>query len=163
MDDIKIEDLQKLFTGQTEKWPDGKPVLLFNRNESSGTRECFDGKVMNKQPFSPKAQIKHDAVLYDSIIKIPTAVSYTSACHIKEGLKVLKVNGIMPNAETLANKTYPICRTLTFATKGKAAGDAKALIDYAVSDKGKEVIHKAGYVPYVAVAKEAAPAVKESK
>jgi phosphate transport system substrate-binding protein len=149
VENVTLEDLQKLFTGETATWPDGKAVLLFNRNESSGTRECFEHVVMKKKAFSPKAQIKHDAVLYESIAKIVTSVGYTSACHASEDLKVVKVNNVIPNADSLADGSYPICRTLNFATKGAAQGDAKAFIEYVLGDKGKEIIRKAGYVPHV--------------
>jgi phosphate transport system substrate-binding protein len=62
-------------------------------------------------------------------------------------IKVLTVNGVKPSAATLKDKTYPIGRTPTLATKGEAAGEEKAFVDFVLSAKGQAVVAKEGLVP----------------
>src|SRR5258708_3228063 len=50
-----VAELKNIFTGQTGAWSDGKPVVAFNRNADSGTREVFQEHVLGKEAFSPKA------------------------------------------------------------------------------------------------------------
>ena len=146
---VTLAELKDLFTGKTTAWSDGKPVVPFNRNTDSGTREVFQEKVLGKDvAFSPTAAIKHDGVLVSSVSKIPTSVAYASLAEADETqVKILTVNGIKPSAATLKDKTYPIGRTPTLATKGEAAGEEKAFIDFVLSAKGQAVVAKEGLVP----------------
>ncbi len=145
---VTLAELKDLFTGKTTAWADGKPVVPFNRNTDSGTREVFQGIVLGKDVFSPTAAVKHDGVLVSSVSKIPTAVAYASLAEADETLvKIVTVNGIKPSAATLKDKTYPIGRIPTLATKGEAAGEEKAFIDYVLSSKGQAVVAKEGLVP----------------
>jgi phosphate transport system substrate-binding protein len=146
-DNLSIADLKDIFTGKTSQWPDGRPVVVLNRNVDSGTREVFKDRVLGKDDFSPKAMIKHDGVLLDSVAKIATAVAFTSVGEANGSIiKVISVNNIMPSPATLKDGTYPIARTPTLATKGEATGDEKAFIDFVLGPKGQEVVAKEGLV-----------------
>ena len=145
---VTLAELKDLFTGKTTAWADGKPVVLFNRNTDSGTREVFQGVVLGKEAFSPTAAVKHDGVLISSVSKIPTAVAYASLAEADEAqIKIVSVNGIKPSVATLKDKTYPIGRIPTLATKGEASGEEKAFIDFVLSAKGQAVVAKEGLVP----------------
>ena len=79
--------------------------------------------------------------------KIPSAAAYTSVGEAEGGtVKVLTIGGIAPTAATLRDKSYPISRVPTLATKGEAAGEEKAFIDFALSAKGQAVVTKEGLV-----------------
>ena len=144
---VTLAELKDLFTGKTTAWSDGKPVVPFNRNTDSGTREVFQGVVLGKDTFSPTAAVKHDGVLVSSVSKIPSAVAYASLAEADETLvKIVTVNGIKPSATTLKDKSYPIGRTPTLATKGEATGEEKAFIDFVLSPKGQAVVTKEGLV-----------------
>lgn len=146
--DITVAELKGLFTGSAEAWKDGKPAVLFNRNADSGTREVFQEMVLGKEAkFTDKAAVKHDGLLISSVTKIPAALAYTSVGEVDESaVKVLTVNGIKASAETLRNKSYPISRTPTLATKGEATGDVKAFIDFVVGPKGQAVVEAQKFV-----------------
>ena len=138
--DISLADLKSLFSGTLETLKD-KPVVLFNRNSDSGTREVFQEIVLGKETkFAEKAAVKHDGIIVSSVAKIPTALAYTSLAEADDTVSVLSVNGIKPSPETLRNKTYPITRTPTLATKGEVTGDVKAFIDFVVGPKGQAIV-----------------------
>lgn len=138
--DISLADLKALFSGTAETLKD-KPVVLFNRNADSGTREVFQEIVLGKgTKFSDKVAIKHDGIIVSSVAKIPTALAYTSLSEVTDTVVALSVNGVKPSAETLRDKSYPITRTPTLATKGAATGDVKAFIDFVVGPKGQAIV-----------------------
>jgi phosphate transport system substrate-binding protein len=140
-----VAELKDIFTGRTAAWADGKPVVVFNRNTNSGTREVFQDLVLGKEAFSPKAAVKHDGVLVGTVEKIPTAVAYTSLGEADAAkVKIVPIAGITPNAATLKDGTYPIARTPTLATKGAATGDEKAFIDFVLSAKGQAIVVATG-------------------
>ena len=144
---LTIAELKDIYTGKTTAWADGKPVVAFNRNADSGTREVFQEHVLGKEAFSPKAAVKHDGVLISSVEKIATSVAFTSLGEADESkVKIVAIGGIKPTAATLKDGTYPIARTPTLATKGDASGDDKAFIDYVLSAKGQAIVAKAGLI-----------------
>ena len=144
---VTLAELKGYFSGATANWPDGKPVVLFNRNADSGTRELFQEVVLGKDPFTDKAAVKHDALLVSSVAKIPTSLTFISAAEVDESkVKVLTVNGVKPSAQTLRDKSYPIVRTPTFATKGVASAAEKAFIEFTLSAKGQAIVQKEGLV-----------------
>ncbi|MBI3885885.1 MAG: substrate-binding domain-containing protein [Opitutae bacterium] len=143
-----LAELKDIFTGKTEAWADGKPIILFNRNADSGTREVFHDRVLGKDAFSAKAMVKHDGVLLGSLAKLPGAIAYTSLGEVDEAkVRVVTVNGITPSAATLRDGTYPIGRKPTLATKGAATGDEKAFLDFVLGPKGQAVVAQSGLVP----------------
>jgi phosphate transport system substrate-binding protein len=144
---LSVAELKDLFTGKTASWADGKPVVAFNRNADSGTREVFQEHVLGKDAFSPKAAVKHDGVLIGSVEKIASAVAFTSLGEADESkVRIVPIAGVKPTVATLKDGTYPIVRTPTLATKGEAAGDEKAFIDFVLGPKGQAIVTKEGLV-----------------
>lgn len=147
VDNVSVDQLRDILSGKTEQWPDGKPVVVFNRNEDSGTRELIQHVVLKDAKFTDKAQIKHDGVLLSSVAKIPTAVGFTSAGDTNDTVKVVKVDGVAPTPQTIRDKSYPLYKPLVFATKGQPAPAVKAFIDFCAGDAGQKLIAQHHYVP----------------
>jgi phosphate transport system substrate-binding protein len=141
---ITVAELKALYTGRATLWKDGRPIVLFNRNTDSGTRQVFQDLVLGPEArFTPKAAIKHDALLVNSVSKIPSSLAYTSVAEADEAVvKVLSINGIKPSALTIRDKSYPLSRTPTLATKGEPAGDVKAFIDFVLGPRGQAIVEK---------------------
>jgi phosphate transport system substrate-binding protein len=147
--DIKLDMLKAIYIGKMTKWDSGKPVMAINRPATSGTREVFQNKVLGKGvDFSPRILVKHDKAAQVTVSKAVTAVAFTSAGALSDqtNLKVLTVNGVAPTSETLRNGTYPIARTLHFATKGTPFGKVKEFLDFVQSNEGQQIITQAGFV-----------------
>lgn len=145
--DLSIEALKDIFIGKNGNWPDGRPIVAFNRNTDSGTREVFQELVLGKDTFTPKAAVKHDGVIISSVEKIGTAIAYTSVGEVNESkIRVVPVGGIKPTAATLKDGTYPLSRTPTLATKGAPSAETKAFIDFVLGPKGQAVVTEHGLI-----------------
>jgi phosphate transport system substrate-binding protein len=151
-DNFTTEQLRDIYSGKNTTWPDGKPVMAFTRPADSGTRELFQHAVMGKEEISPKISIKHHQASLDTVSKAPTAIAYTSACSLHEGsgVKVVKINGISPTPETIRSASYPLSRSLVFATKGEPSGEAKAFIDFVLSAEGQKIVAEHKFVTVAA-------------
>jgi len=143
---VTIAELKDFFTGTTTAWADGKPVVLYNRNADSGTREIFQDKVLSKGvAFAASAAIKHDGVLLISVAKIPASLAYDGFGHVDpKVVKIISVNGVAPSPDSIRSGTYPLTRTPTLATKGEATGEVKAFIDYVRSAEGQAIVTAQG-------------------
>jgi len=142
--DVTVAELKDIYTGLATRWKDGRPVVLFNRNTDSGTRQVFQELVLGLEAtFTDKAAIKHDALLVKSVSKIPSSLAYTSVAEADEAVvKVLSINGIKPNAVTLRDRSYPLSRTPTLATKGEPSGDVKAFIGFVLGARGQAIVQE---------------------
>lgn len=144
---LTLAELRDIYDGKTVAWADEKPVVAFNRNTDSGTREVFQERVLGKDAFSPKAAVKHDGVLISAVEKIPSAIAYTSLAEADETkVRIVPVAGIKPTPASLRDGTYPISRTPTLATRGEPTGDEKAFISFVLGPKGQAIVSKTGLV-----------------
>ncbi len=146
-DTLSLETLAAMFSGEQTTWVHGKPVMLYNRNAESGTREVFEKIVMQGKAFSPKARILHDRIMMQNVNKIPSAIGYTSASNVAKTVKIVKINGVFPSPESLLSGEYPITRDLTIAVKGEPTGEIKRFLDFVMSEEGKTIIAQTGYLP----------------
>ena len=66
-----------------------------------------------------------------------------------DSVKALEVEGVMPSAETVLNKTYPLARPLFMFTNNEPAADSliAKFIGLSLTENGKEIIEEIGFVP----------------
>ena len=64
-----------------------------------------------------------------------------------DGVKMLSVNGVYPDAENIRNGTYPL--TANFYVVYRADNDntnVQAIVDWLLSEEGQHMIEETGYV-----------------
>ena len=79
----------------------------------------------------------------------PGAVGYASLASVKDTVKMVRVNGVMPSEETVKDESYPIQRPFVLVTKADEPLDpaAQAFFDYITSGEANDIIISAGVVP----------------
>lgn len=153
VDALTIEQLREIYAGKITNWEDvggidGR-IAVISRDSSSGTFETWQGLVMGKKTkVTPMAlmQASSGAVL-QSVSKNKYAISYDGLGYVNDSVKALKVNGVMPTAETALSGEYPISRSLYIFTNGQPKGEVKGLVDFILSDKGQAFVAEVGFVP----------------
>ncbi|NTW99650.1 MAG: phosphate-binding protein, partial [Geobacteraceae bacterium] len=65
---------------------------------------------------------------------------------VDNSVKVIAVNGILPNLTTVKNGTYPVTRPLFFYTNGQPSGSVKQFIDLPKTAEGKRMISELGFI-----------------
>jgi phosphate transport system substrate-binding protein len=63
-------------------------------------------------------------------------------------VKILKINGIYPNIETIKNEQYPITGNIYAITDAKNNKPNLAkFLDWILSEQGQYIVEKTGYCP----------------
>ncbi len=150
------EQIKAIYLGDVTNWKDvGGPdarIVLYSRENSSGTYVFFKEHVLANEDFAAEAQtLPGTAAVVNAVAKERFGIGYGGAAYAK-GVKELKVvgkdgQGYLPNAENVKSGKYPLSRPLFMYTRAAPAGEVKKFIDFCLSQEGQEIVTKVGYYP----------------
>lgn len=155
--ELTLAQLKSIYTGQITNWKDlGGPetrIILYSRENNSGTYVYFKDNVLQGEDFSATAQnMPGTAAVVNAVAKDKNGIGYGGAAYGK-GIRFVKVKsdatsaGYEPTPENVKNGSYPITRFLYLYTRSRPTGPLKEYIDWILSDQGQEVVTKVGYFP----------------
>jgi len=161
IDDISIETLKKIYTGEITEWNQVDPklpkrtIVVYSRNTASGTFETWVEKVLHGAKLSPRVQmLESSQAEIESVAKNPYAIAYTGMGYVTDKVKALKVNGVEPSVQNVIKGTYPISRPLfvfidlsRFNNSWPMEGIVSDYLRFIVSPKGQSIVRQAGFVP----------------
>lgn len=144
-----------IYSGKIVNWKDvggeDRTINLFTRDEASGTRSVFVGKLLNKGSIVTSANVvPSNGAMKTAISRDPGAMGYSSVGYIDAMVKAPSLDGVQPTNEACASGEYPVVRKLYMNTKGEPQGLTKAFIDFIYSPQGAEFIAASGYIPLAA-------------
>ena len=155
--ELSIAQLRDIYTGVVTNWkqvggPDA-PVVLYGRENSSGTYVYFKDNILLGRDFSPRCQtLPGTAAVVNAVAKDPNGIGYGGAAYAK-GVKDCAVRkdekspAVLPGAATVKDGSYPVARDLYLYTRTKPSGDAKKFIDFVLSADGQALATQVGYFP----------------
>ncbi len=154
---LTVGQVRRIFTGEVTNWKDfgGKDakIVLYSRENNSGTYEFFKEHVLNKQDFAPQTQhMVGTGALVNAIAKDPNAIGFGGIAYAS-GVKAValafdeKSQYVLPNETTILQGTYPGSRLLYFYLKERPQGVLKNFIDWVISKDGQKVVSEVGYLP----------------
>ena len=158
---LTMEQIRLIFTGKVTNWKElggtDKKIILYSRENNSGTYEFFKEHVLLKQDFSAEAQhMAGTAALINAVSKDPSGIGFGGAAYASN-VSVLSVAKdrssayITPSEKTVLNGKYPIARFLYFYTNKRPKGIVKKFIDWVISPAGQKVVQNVGYYPIKAM------------
>jgi phosphate transport system substrate-binding protein len=153
---LTLEQLRSIYAGDAKNWKEvggaDAPIVLYSRENSSGTYVFFKDNVLKGDDFAASAQtLPGTAAVVNATAKEKNGIGYGGAAYAK-GVKEVKIVGkdgqaYLPNAENVASGKYPLSRDLFMYTRGKPSGAAKEFIEYCLSPAGQAVVTTVGYFP----------------
>lgn len=154
---LSLAQIKDIFTGKFTNWKDvgglNKPILLYSRENNSGTYEFFKEHVLNKQDFASNTQhMAGTAALINAVSKDPNSIGFGGAAYAKN-VKAIAVSkdgsgkGVVPSDKAIHSGEYPISRFLYFYLNQKPSGNIKKFIDWVISPAGQKVVTEVGYYP----------------
>ncbi|MFP2927933.1 phosphate ABC transporter substrate-binding protein [Pyxidicoccus sp. 3LG] len=152
---LTLEQLRDIYLGDVTNWkqvggPDA-PIVVYSRENSSGTYVFVKDHVLNGEDYTSSAQtLPGTAAVVNAVAKEKHGIGYGGSAYAK-GIKELKVKKgneeIAPSADNIKTGKYPLSRNLYFYLRNKPSGEVKAFIDFALSPEGQAVVTKVGYFP----------------
>lgn len=156
--EISLDQLKAVFTGKVRNWKElggaDAPIVVYSRENSSGTYEFFKEHVLNGQDFVAAAQtMPGTAALLQAVSKDRNGIGYGGAAY-GHGAKVIKVKkdaqspAVEPTEETVASGKYPIWRYLyNYLNPDKDKGEVAGYLQWIRSDDGQRIVKDVGYYP----------------
>jgi phosphate transport system substrate-binding protein len=157
VNELSMQQVRDIFLGKLTNWkdvggPDAK-IVVYSRENSSGTYVFFKDVVLQGRDFSPRAQtMPGTGVVVNAVAKEKNGIGYGGAAYAK-GIKIVGLKkdagapAVKPSDATVRDGSYPLARPLFFYLRAKASGETKAFIDYVLSSEGQGVTTKVGYYP----------------
>ena len=170
VDNLTFEQIQKIYTGEITNWsevggPD-KEIRAFQRNLNSGSQTGMLSLVM--KGLKLKEPVKEDRIgtMIDIVNEVAdydnglNSIGYSYYYYattmyddidkdVADRIKLLGVDGVKPNYDTIKDETYPI-KTAYYIVMRKnepEGSPARKLAEAMLSERGQAVAKEAGYVP----------------
>jgi phosphate transport system substrate-binding protein len=156
--ELTVEQVELIFTGKIKNWKDvggnDAPIVLYSRENSSGTYEFFKENVLKGKDFAANAQtMPGTALVLQSVAKEKNGIGYGGAAY-GVGAKHLLIKatadavGVEPTEENVLSQKYPIWRYLyVYVNPTLDKGEVAAYLNWIRSDDGQKVVKDIGYFP----------------
>lgn len=156
--ELSLPQLADLFTGKVRNWkevggPDA-PVVLYSRENSSGTYEFFKEHVLLGKDFAAGAQtMPGTAAVLQAVSKDKHGIGYGGAAY-GAGARALKIKrdaataAVEPSEANVLSGAYPISRQLfVYVNPALDKGEVAAYLTWIRGEQGQKIVKDVGYFP----------------
>ena len=168
VESLTVEQLQGIYKGEITNWKEvggnDEEIVAFQREEGSGSQNGLYRYVLPKEEVMQAPQKYYFDTMSEIVYAFGNAdydnadnaigysyYYYVANMEINDKIKMIQINGVAPNNETIGQGTYPFCNpTLAVVRKGTPS-DSKVydIIDWIMSDEGAKLAEELGYVPNI--------------
>ena len=164
VDSLTQQQAVGIYTGEITNWKEvggaDAEIIAYQRNETSGSQVMMENVVMDGQPmmdapveYRPSemgALVDEVASYRNSADAIGYSVYYyVTEMYLREGVKLLAIDGVAPSNETIASGEYPYTQYNYAVIRKDEREDspARQLFDFLTTPEGKALMAAQGYVP----------------
>ena len=161
---LTLDQVRKIYSGEITNWKDvggaDAPIQAYQRPKGGGSQAIMDKEVMGDLPMMEPANSDYVVSSMEGIISAvrawddrPEALGYTVYYYaddmgMADGLRLLAIDGVEPNDDTIRSGEYPI-HTAYYAVMDAgtpAESPTAILFDWLLSQEGQDLIDHEGYV-----------------
>ena len=161
---LTVEQIKNIYSGKITNWKEvgGKDedIQAFQRNANSGSQTAFVAFMKGTKIMTPPQENVQQ--MMGGIIAVASdyknhgnSIGFSFRFFVNEmvknrGIKMLKVNGVSPELETIADGTYPLAAeffALSLTSNNKP--NVLKFLDWMQSKQGQYLVEKTGYSPLI--------------
>jgi phosphate transport system substrate-binding protein len=159
---LSVQNIQDIYSGKITNWrelggEDAK-ILVFQRNENSGSQTAMQKYVMKDTPFiKPMKEEFHGGMggMIEGVADYRNAKNaigysfryYATVMNGSENIKLLDIESISPSIENIKSGAYPFTAEFYIVSTQNISHEGQQLIDWFLSEQGQALIEDVGYVP----------------
>lgn len=158
---IELEELAAVYRGQTTSFAtlrdatpnNTRPVVLYSRENNSGTYVYFKEHVLKRLDFAAEAQmLPGTAAVINAVAHDPNGIGY-GGIGFANSVRLVPVRAdrdsqaIAPNMTSARDGSYPLSRFLFMYTTERTSPAARAFVDWVRSPAGQAHIEASGFYP----------------
>ena len=163
VDSLTVEQIQKIYSGEITNWKEvggnDEEIIAYQRPNNSGSQTGMLDLVMKDKKIkeAPKEDIAMTmSEIIDAVSNYDNKESaigysyyyYANTMYLSDEIKLLKINGVEPNNDTIKNGEYPILTAYYIVNrKDDMSSEEESLKENMLSTRGQKVAEEAGYVP----------------
>lgn len=151
--DLSLETIAAIYKGEITNWKEvgGKDaeIVLIGREAGSGTRDGFESITGTDGECKYRQELTSTGDVIATVASNPDAIGYASLASVKDTVKAISVDGVMPSEASVKDRTYKVQRPFVLVTKKDAelSKTAQKFFDFITSTDANDIISKAGAVP----------------
>ena len=160
VDGLSLDEIQRIYTGELTNWdqvggPQGE-IHPYQRDEQSGSQQLMLSLVMKGLPMvdAPLLVLLKMIAPFYAISEDPQGIGYSVYYYEEymgpsEKIKLLAVDGIKPDHESIQTRRYPFTTEVYMVVRADSppTSIARRLQDCLLSAAGQEMVAQSGYVP----------------
>ena len=154
---LTFAQLKGIYTGAITNWKEvggeDTKIILYGRENNSGTYAFFKEHVLNEEDYSDYTQtLPGTAAVVNAVSKDKNGIGYGGIAWAT-GVKFASVAlndttaFVLPSVEAVSNGSYPVSRELYWFFNSKPEGELKKLVNWALSPDGQKISEEIDYVP----------------
>jgi phosphate transport system substrate-binding protein len=154
---LNMLQVARIFRGEVTNWREvgggNAPVVLYGRENNSGTYVFFKEHVLNNADFAEKYQaLPGTAAVINAVQKDRNSIGYGGIGYAKDvkTISIAKDSAsppVAPAMEHVLDNSYALSRQLFWYTAGAPSGGIKDFIDWVLGPDGQKIITEVGYYP----------------
>lgn len=161
LSEISLPQMKDIYSGKIKNWKDlgweDKPIVIYGRENSSGTYEFFKKRVLDGDDFDSRVQtLPGTGAIVNAVAQDKYAIGYGGIAYSR-GIKILAAKetnhspAVVASELTIADNTYPVSRDLYFYLVKEPEGRTREFIEWILSDEGQSLAIEEGYFPVRAI------------
>ncbi|CAM3665709.1 substrate-binding domain-containing protein [Parendozoicomonas haliclonae] len=154
---LNTDDVARIFSGEITNWVElgGKdlPIVVYARDDQSGTWDTFRNLVLGKQYQLTEAaeRFESNAVLSGRVAEDPAAIGFVSLNTIGQSKALAiasgKARSLAPQHLTVATEDYALARRLyLYLPAVSPNGYAQDFLQWAAGEDGQAIVDEVGYI-----------------
>ena len=168
VDGLTMDQVRDIYSGKLTNWKQvggaDAPIQAYQRPKGGGSQAIMDKEVMGEREMMEPRNADYVVSSMEGIIEAvrgwddnPQALGYTVYYYaadmgMTDGLKLLSIDGVYPDKETIRSGAYPIHTAYYAVMDAETPEDSPTAVLYRwlLSQEGQNLVDAAGYVSVLA-------------